>query len=101
MKIKRIAVLTSGGDAPGMNSAIYGIFSACKDNNITLLGFEGGYEGLIDNKCSEIKFSILDGKINDGGSVLKSSRSPRFLKESNFKKAVRNINDNTNLFHYK
>lgn len=94
MKIKKIAVLTSGGDAPGMNSAIYGIFSACRDNNITLLGFIGGYEGLIDNNVVEINFKMLDGKINDGGSVLKSSRSPRFLKETNFKKAVQNIKNN-------
>ncbi|MBQ8615071.1 MAG: ATP-dependent 6-phosphofructokinase [Clostridia bacterium] len=94
MKIKRIAVLTSGGDAPGMNSAIYGIFSACRDNNITLLGFVGGYEGLIDNNFVEIDFHMLNGKINDGGSILKSSRSPRFLKEVNFKKAIKNIKDN-------
>lgn len=94
MKIKKIAVLTSGGDAPGMNSAIYGIFSACRDHNITLMGFIGGYEGLIDNNLVEVNFSMLDGKINDGGSILKSSRSPRFLKEINFKKAVKNIKDN-------
>lgn len=92
--MKKIAVLTSGGDAPGMNSAIYGIFSACRDNNIALLGFIGGYEGLIDNNVVEINFNLLDGKINDGGSVLKSSRSPRFLKEINFKKAVNNIKEN-------
>ena len=48
-KIKNIAVLTSGGDAPGMNSAIFGIFSACKQNNIKLYGVIGGYDGLIDN----------------------------------------------------
>jgi len=94
MKIKRIAVLTSGGDAPGMNSAIYGIYTACQEHNISLLGFIGGYEGLIDNKIVNIDFSMLDGKLNDGGSIIKSSRSPRFLKESNFKKALKNIQDN-------
>ena len=94
MKIKKIAVLTSGGDAPGMNSAIYGIFSACRENNISLYGFVGGYEGLIDNNIIEINNDVLDGKINDGGSVIKSSRSPRFLKEVNFKKALKNIEQN-------
>ena len=94
MKIKKIAVLTSGGDAPGMNSALYGVFSACRENNITLLGFIGGYDGLIDNNFKEITFDVLNGKINDGGSVIKSSRSPRFLKKSYFNKALNNIKSN-------
>lgn len=94
MKIKRIAVLTSGGDAPGMNSAIYGIFSACRENNIELYGFIAGYEGLIDNNIVKIDFDFINGKFNDGGSLLKSSRSPRFLKTANFKKAVQNIKNN-------
>lgn len=94
MKIKKIAVLTSGGDAPGMNSAIYGIYETCRKSNIKLIGVIGGYEGLIDNNFKEITFEMLDGKINDGGSVLKSSRSPRFLKETYFKKAIKNIAEN-------
>lgn len=94
MKIKKLAVLTSGGDAPGMNSAIYGIFEACKHHNIKLFGFLRGYEGLIDNDLIEITFETLRGKINSGGSLLKSSRSPRFLKETHFKKALKNINEN-------
>ena len=94
MKIKRIAVLTSGGDAPGMNSAIYGIYAACQENNISLLGFIGGYDGLIDNNFVGIDFHMLDGKINDGGSLLKSSRSPRFLKSAYFKKALLNLKNN-------
>ena len=94
MKIKKVAVLTSGGDAPGMNSAIYGIYSACKENNIALYGFVAGYEGLIDNNIVQIDFNLVNGKFNDGGSLLKSSRSPRFLKASNFKKALQNIKSN-------
>ena len=94
MKIKRIGVLTSGGDAPGMNSAIYGIFSACQEKNISLLGFIGGYDGLIDNNFVEITFDTLNGRINAGGSLIKSSRSPRFLKPAYFKKALNNIKDN-------
>ena len=94
MKIKKIAVLTSGGDAPGMNSAIYGIYSACHKHNIKLLGFVGGYNGLIDNNFIDIDSEFLTGKINTGGSCLKSSRSPRFLKKSYFNKALKNIKDN-------
>ncbi len=94
MKIKKIAVLTSGGDAPGMNSAIYGIYTACSEHNIPLIGFIGGYDGLIDNKFVEIDFSLLTGKINVGGSVLKSSRCPRFLKKNYFNKALQNLKSN-------
>ena len=94
MKIKKIAVLTSGGDAPGMNSALFGIYSACRDNNIKLIWFIGGYDGLIDNNFKEITFDTLDGRINRGGSIIKSSRCPRFLKPTYFKKAVQNLKDN-------
>ncbi len=93
MKIKKVAVLTSGGDAPGMNSAIYGIFNACRENNISLVGFLGGYNGLIDNDFIIVDFNLLNGKINAGGSVLKSSRCPRFLKKQYFNKAIQNLKD--------
>ena len=93
MKVKRIAVLTSGGDAPGMNSAIFGIFTACKENNVKLYGVIGGYDGLIDNNFKEINFDMLDGRLNRGGSIIKSSRSPRFLKENYIKLALKNLNE--------
>ena len=93
MKVKRIAVLTSGGDAPGMNSAIFGIYSACQENNVKLYGVIGGYNGLIDNNFVEITFDMLDGRLNRGGSIIKSSRSPRFLKENYFKLALNNLNE--------
>ena len=93
MKVKKIAVLTSGGDAPGMNSAIFGVFSACKENNIKLYGIVGGYDGLIDNNFVELTFDMLDGRLNRGGSILKSGRSPRFLKENYFKLALKNLDE--------
>lgn len=94
MKVKKIAVLTSGGDAPGMNSTIFGIFSACQEHGVKLYGVIGGYDGLIDNKFIPLEYSTLEGRINRGGSMLKSSRSPRFLKSTYFKKAVNNLNTN-------
>jgi len=93
VKVKRIAVLTSGGDAPGMNSAIFGIYSACQQNNVDLYGVLEGYNGLIDNKIVKITFDMLDGRLNRGGSILKSSRSPRFLRENYFKQALKNLNE--------
>lgn len=94
MQIKKVVVLTSGGDAPGMNSAIFGIWKECLDKNIELYGAIGGYEGLIDNNFIKIDYSILVGRINRGGSVLKSGRSPRFLKSTYFNRALKNLKDN-------
>lgn len=94
MKIKRIAVLTSGGDAPGMNTAIYGVFQECLTKKVELFGVLGGYDGLIDNKFVKLNFDMLRGNIDRGGSLLRSSRSPRFLKATYFKKAVKNLADN-------
>ncbi len=91
MKIKKIGILTSGGDAPGMNSALFGVYSACRDHNITLIGFKGGYNGLIDNDYIVVDDQLLDGRINLGGTILRSSRAPRFLKSNYFKKALKNI----------
>lgn len=87
-KIKKIAILTSGGDAPGMNSAIYGIFKACKEHNIRPFAYIGGYNGFLDNNIVELTFDLLNGRINNGGSLIKSGRSNRFLKLSNVKKAI-------------
>ena len=94
MQIKKIVVLTSGGDAPGMNSAIFGIWQKCVNENIELYGAIGGYDGLIDNNFIKIDYSLLVGRINRGGSVLKSGRSPRFLKASYFNRALKNLRDN-------
>lgn len=94
MKIKNIAILTSGGDSPGMNSAIFGAFVACQDNDINLLGVLNGYDGLIDNDFIKVDYQLLAGRINRGGSILKSGRSKRFLKSNHFKNALINLKDN-------
>ena len=94
MKIKRIAILTSGGDAPGMNTAIYGAYCSCLKRNIVPIGIVGGYDGLIDNNFIKLNFDLLRGNIDRGGSILKSGRSPRFLKQTYFKKALQNLKEN-------
>ena len=88
MRKMKIGILTSGGDAPGMNSALFGVFSACQKHNLDLVGFVGGYDGLIDDDFVELTFPLLDGKINAGGSLLKSGRCPRFLEQKFIKKAI-------------
>lgn len=94
MQIKKLAILTSGGDAPGMNSAIFGAYQECENKNIELFGAIGGYDGLIDNKFIKINYSLLSGRINRGGSVLKSGRSPRFMQKVYINRAVKNLKSN-------
>ncbi len=94
MITKNIAILTSGGDSPGMNSSIFGAFTACQNNELHLWGVLDGYDGLIDNKFIEIDYQLLAGRINRGGSILKSGRSKRFLKSNHFKTAISNLKKN-------
>lgn len=86
--MKNIAVLTSGGDCPGMNAAIRSIVRTGLSFGINIYGVEQGYKGLIEDK-----FSIMDSKsvsniIQKGGTILKSARSEEFKKESGQKKAI-------------
>lgn len=94
MKIKKLAILTSGGDAPGMNSALYGAFYACQERGISLYALPGGFDGLIDGHFKLMNYEMFDGRMNRGGSIIKSSRSQRFLRIANVKKAIENIKNN-------
>lgn len=94
MKIKNVAILTSGGDAPGMNSALYGVYTACKQNNINLYAVIKGYDGLIDNNFVKMDFCMLENRLNRGGSIIKSGRSSRFLVKKHFNTALNNLKQN-------
>ncbi|MDF2948455.1 MAG: pfkA [Sedimentibacter sp.] len=89
--MRKIGVLTSGGDAPGMNAAIravvrYGIY-----NSINVLGINNGYRGLVDGDSLEMNLSSVADIIHRGGTFLGSARSEEFQKEEGFKQALRNI----------
>ncbi len=94
MKIRNLAILTSGGDAPGMNSALFGAFYACQEKEINLYAVTGGFDGLIDGDFKLTNFEMFDGRLNRGGSILKCSRSQRFLRAANLNKAVNNLRIN-------
>ena len=80
MKImKKIGVLTSGGDAPGMNAAIRAIVRTSLNNKIDIIGFRNGYEGLIDNDFVVFDRRLVGNIIQRGGSILHTSRSSRFM----------------------
>ena len=77
--IKKIAVLTSGGDSPGMNAAIRSVARTCAYHKISCVGIYRGYEGLIDGDFVALDARSVRGVINKGGTFLKSARSKRFM----------------------
>ena len=79
--MKKIAVLTSGGDAPGMNAAIRAIVRTSLNNKIDIIGFRNGYEGLIDNDFVVFDRRLVGNIIQRGGSILHTSRSSRFMNK--------------------
>ncbi|WP_298553361.1 6-phosphofructokinase [uncultured Algibacter sp.] len=90
--IKKLAVLTSGGDSPGMNAAIRSVVRACAYHNIECFGVYRGYEGLIDGDFKKMDARSVKGIINKGGTILKSARSKEFRKKEGREKAFQNLN---------
>ena len=89
--MRKIGVLTSGGDAPGMNAAIRAVVRYAIYNNINVLGIVNGFRGLVDGESMEMNLSSVADIIHRGGTVLGSARSEEFQKEEGFKKALKNI----------
>lgn len=77
-KIKKIGVLTSGGDAPGMNAAIRSVVRTCAYHNIECIGIYRGYEGLMEGDFKAMNARSVKDIINKGGTILKSARSKDF-----------------------
>ena len=77
--VKRIGVLTSGGDAPGMNAAIRGVVRACLHRGIECVGIRRGYNGLISGDILRMDQSNISHIINRGGTVLYTARSKEFM----------------------
>lgn len=89
--MNKIGVLTSGGDAPGMNSAIRSIVKTAFENEIQIIGIEFGYIGLLEMKYKELKVLDVDHISTDGGTILKSGRTEKFKTDEGIDQAVRNI----------
>jgi 6-phosphofructokinase 1 len=87
MTIKRVAVLTSGGDAPGMNAAIRSVVLAAHHYQSETIGFFSGYNGLIDDNSTKLTPASVNGIIHRGGTILKSARCPVMLTEHGLKQA--------------
>ena len=86
--MKRIAVLTSGGDSPGMNPAIRSITRAGLHKGLEILGIRNGYQGLIDDEVMPLDSHTVSGRIRDAGTFLQTSRCPEFMKESGQLRAI-------------
>lgn len=88
MDIKRIGILTSGGDAPGMNACIRAVTRYALNNGIGVFGIERGYQGLIDDTLYELKARSVSDIIQRGGTFLKTARCPEFMYKEGQAKAV-------------
>ncbi len=87
--IKTIGVLTSGGDAPGMNAAIRAVVRAGCELGMKVYGINRGYNGLMENDMYEMHLRTVSDIINRGGTILYSARSDRFKTEEGMQAAIR------------
>ena len=90
-EIKKIAVLTSGGDAPGMNSAVRAVVFSANNLGIEVFGVLRGYEGLIDWETVPLGLDDVRNINNQGGTILFTSRSERFLEQKYRQTAAENL----------
>jgi 6-phosphofructokinase 1 len=93
-KLKTIGVVTSGGDAPGMNAAIRGVTRIAHSKNLEVLGFERGWEGLITNSFRPLTPRNVGGIIQLGGTILHTLRCPEFKTDEGLDKAAATLSLN-------
>src|SRR3954469_5089094 len=86
--MNNLGVLTSGGDAPGMNAAIRAVVKAANHYHLNVMGIQWGYQGLIEGKIHRLTSSEVEGISDRGGTILKTSRSLEFMEEAGRKKAL-------------
>ncbi|APY12603.1 6-phosphofructokinase [Seonamhaeicola sp. S2-3] len=90
-RIKKIGVLTSGGDAPGMNAAVRSVVRTCAYHGVECVGVYRGYQGMIEGDFKPMDARSVRGIINKGGTILKSARSKEFRTKEGREKAFKNI----------
>jgi len=90
-KFRKIGVLTSGGDAPGMNAAIRAVTRTALYHEISVVGIKNGYQGMIMGQFMELESYMVGDIIQRGGTILKSARSEEFKTEEGRKKAYENL----------
>lgn len=91
VEIKKIGVLTSGGDSPGMNAAVRAVVRSATKSGIEVLGIKHGYRGLISGEIEIMDTHSVSNIIQKGGTILKSARSDEFRTKEGRAKAAKNI----------
>ncbi len=87
--MKRIGVLTSGGDTPGMNACIRSVFKTGTDMDMKVMGIYHGYKGLIEGRVDYLTHKDVENKMHKGGTVLRTARSAEFATEAGVQKAIK------------
>ena len=90
MSVCKIAVLTSGGDAPGMNAAIRSVVRTALSKGLEAYGVYRGYNGLINGDIEPMNLRSVSDIIHRGGTMLYTARSPEFRTEEGMQKAIEN-----------
>jgi len=94
-KTHTIGLLTSGGDAPGMNAAIRAVVRTAMFNDIQVFGIKNGFEGLINGEFLPLDARSVGGILQRGGTILHTRRSERFMEKTWQREAIRNMNEAT------
>lgn len=92
--MKKIGVLTSGGDAPGMNAAVRAVVRTGCENGMQVMGIERGYTGLINGEMYEMNLRTVSDIIHRGGTILYSARCPEFKTQAGIDKAAESCRRN-------
>jgi len=92
--MKRIAVLTSGGDSPGMNAAIRAVVRSAVFHDIDVLGVFKGFQGLVEGDFKKLHVRSVAKILGRGGTILKSARCEEFMSEEGRAKAIENLRNN-------
>lgn len=93
-KIKKVGVMTSGGDAPGMNAALRAVVRSCEYYSIKCVAIKSGFQGLIEEDLVEMNARSVKNIINRGGTIIKTARSEEFKLKAGRKKAFNVIKRN-------
>ncbi|MBU2018340.1 MAG: 6-phosphofructokinase [Bacteroidetes bacterium] len=89
--MRKIALITSGGDAPGMNACVRAVVKTAKSHNIEVIGIEDGYQGMIEGRGREMTYNDVNNIIQLGGTILGTARSEEFRTPEGRQKAIANL----------
>lgn len=94
MMVRKIGILTSGGDAPGMNAAIRSVTRVALNNGLEVYGIRDGYRGLLEGKLTRMERHSVSEILSRGGTILGSARLPEFKEDAIQEACIKTLNDN-------